>query len=98
MRIKVVQTPPLSDVDGIRLDVFRPGVQYEMGTNLGALFLAEGWGEPAPSDEPAMVVPISGLTADGAQNLIRDTYPPGDDGPLALAADGRRRRRTSSSD
>jgi len=76
MRIKILQTPTLRDVDGIRLDVFQPGVQYEMGNTLGALFLAEGWGEPVASDEPAMLVRMSEFAADSPANLIRETYPP----------------------
>jgi hypothetical protein len=59
MRIRVIQSPTVSDVDGIRLDVFRPGIRYEMGKGLGALFQAEGWGLPVASDEPAMISPVS---------------------------------------
>ena len=93
MRIKILHAPPVCDVDGIRLDLFQPGMQYEMGNSLGALFLAEGWGEPVASDEPAMLVPLSEFTADGPANLVREIYPPYYDGPAGLAADRRRRPR-----
>src|SRR5882724_5993421 len=97
MRIKILRTPTLRDVDGIRLDVFQPGLQYEMGNSLGALFLSEGWGEPVASDEPAMLVPMRELAAGDSpadpQNLMREVWPPYYEGP-ALAADRRRRRRT----
>jgi hypothetical protein len=43
----------------MRLDLFEPGVQYEVGNRLAALFLAEGWAVPVNSDEPTMVIPIS---------------------------------------
>ena len=43
MRIRVIQKPRERSIDGIQLDRFRPGVLYEVGTTLGALFLAEGW-------------------------------------------------------
>src|SRR5438132_827501 len=101
MRIKVIQTPPLSEVDGVRLDVFRPGVQYEMGNCLGALFLAEGWAVPVDATEPAMVIPMSEFAADRdasePQNLVREVWPPYYDAPPALALDRRRRSRTRSS-
>ena len=75
MRIKVVQIPTLREVDGVRLDVFKLDVQYELGNVLGALFLAEGWAVPIDSSEPAMVIPISELSADSEstdpQNVIR---------------------------
>ena|SRR5207237_2324518 len=99
MRIRVLQTPTIAEVDGIRLDVFQPGVQYEMGNCLGALFLAEGWAIPVDSVEPAMLIPLSEFTADrpasrSPQNLVREIYPPYfNESFLAIAADRRRRPR-----
>ena len=96
LRIIVIHEPPASEVDGIRLDVFHRGVQYEMCNCLGALFLAEGWGEPAPFDEPAMLIPMSEISGrKPPPNLIREIYPPYYDAPPALAADRRRRQRDS---
>ena len=98
MRIIVIHEPPVREVDGIRLDVFHRGIEYEMGSRLGALFLAEGWGEPAP-DEAAMLIPMSEISADNAEplppNLVREIFPPYYDAPPALAADRRRRQRDS---
>jgi len=96
MRIKVLHRPTIAEVDGIRLDVFNPGVQYEMGNCLGALFLAEGWAIPVDSTEPAMVIPLSEFAADRAaspsqQNLVREIYSPYCEAPPALAADRHRR-------
>ena len=93
MRIRVLQTPTIAEVDGIRLDVFLPGVQYEMGNCLGALFLSEGWAIPVDSVEPAMVIPLSEFSADrpaspSPPNLVREIYPPYfNEGSVALAAD-----------
>ena len=96
MRIIVIHEPPVREVDGIRLDVFHRGLEYEMGSCLGALFLAEGWGEPAPV-EPAML--MSEISADNPEppppNLVREIFPPYFDAPPALAADRRRRQRDS---
>ena len=44
-------------MDGIRLDQFRPGREYVLGNSLGALFLAEGWGEPVADDAPSPAIP-----------------------------------------
>lgn len=89
MRIRIVQSPPETSIDGIRLDRFELGGQYEVGNNLGALFLAEGWATPVELDEPPLPVPFSetdpfdprrlyhppGAKPDPT-NLVRDTYPP----------------------
>jgi len=52
LRIRIVQRPPLSGIDGIRLDRFEVGVEYEVGNIIGALLLAERWAEPLPLDAP----------------------------------------------
>ena len=41
LRIKILQKPPTSSIEGIRLDRFEPGFLYEVGNTLGALLLAE---------------------------------------------------------
>jgi hypothetical protein len=46
MRIRIVRALPIRDVDGITLDKFEVGREYDVSTRLGALFLAEGWAEP----------------------------------------------------
>jgi len=103
LRIRVLQTPPLSDVDGIRLDRFRPGRQYVLGNSLGALFLAEGWAEPVGDEEPTPAIPptkyLDEKHADELRlpNLIRDIYPPYYNGSLTQAADRRRASRIARS-
>jgi len=83
------------------LDRFEPGYQYEVGNALGALLLAEGWAEPVPIDEPALVVPFSETDpfaprpvqdADAPPNLVREHYPPYVR-DLSIAADLNRIRR-----
>ena len=93
MRIRVIHKPSVSVVDGVRLDVFQPGVLYDMGTMLGSVFLAEGWGVPVDSDEPAIVIPLRGARVDRLlpPNLVREVHPRYL--PVALAADRRRRQR-----
>jgi hypothetical protein len=97
MRIRIRQKPTLPEVDGIRLDVFAPGMQYEVGPTLGALFLAEGWAEPVVSEEPAVVIPFSEFAKHQPtarpSNLVREIFPSYYDAPPALAADRRRARR-----
>src|SRR5437868_5806902 len=97
MRIRVLQTPSVSTVDGIDLQRFRSGQQYEVGNKIGALFLAEGWAEPVASEEPALVIPISEFVNaprdDAPQNLVRETFPPYYDAPPGTAMDRRRRPR-----
>src|SRR5947207_15794379 len=102
MRIRIVQAPPIRGIDGIRLDCFSLGSDYDVGNTIGALFLAEGWAEPIPLDAPAFSEPLSGgdgfvkVIRDRAhpRNLIRQTHPPYLD-VQQTAADlqkGRRRR------
>jgi len=93
MRIRVVKTPSLEEVDGIRLDQFRPVGEYRLGNSLAALFLAEGWGEPIPDDETELAVPPIQSQIAQPPNLVRERFPPYYDSPPPLAADRRRRRR-----
>ena len=58
MRIKIIRKPSLSRVNGLRLDVFQPGVLYEMVNTLAVFLISEGWAEPVLSDEPVIVIPL----------------------------------------
>lgn len=103
MRIRIIQRPPDTSIDGIRLDRFEPGFQYEVGNNLGAVFLAEGWATPVDLDEPALLVPFSDTDPFDARrlyrhenpaNLIRKTFPESQSRHRAdRAAELKRRRR-----
>jgi len=48
MHIRIVRKPPIRDLDGVTLDYFEPGHEYELGSTLAAVFLSEGWAEPVP--------------------------------------------------
>ena len=51
-------------IDGVRLDRFRAGIVYEVGTQLASVFLAEGWAEPAAEvGAVAAVCPAPSRTA-----------------------------------
>lgn len=94
MRIRILQTPTVGAVDGIDLRRYVRGRQYEVGQSLAALFLSEGWAEPVPSEEPAIVAPVDpGAEVPHPPNLIREGYPPYFEGPPNSALDRRRRPR-----
>jgi hypothetical protein len=102
MRIRIIQKPLIASIDGIRLDRFDRGYEYDVGNSLGALLLAEGWAEPVALEEPAVEVPFSEADpfapgdyrdADAPPNLVREHYPPCLDQPVDLAADFKRRKR-----
>ena len=101
MRIRIVRTPPTDTVDGIDLKRFAVGQEYDVGSGVGAMMLAEGWAEPVADDEPALVVPFSDsdpfmsrvMDRSTPPNLVRETYPPYSDDALTLATDLERRKR-----
>jgi hypothetical protein len=83
IRIRIVQKPTATCVDGIQLDRFKPGRIYEVGSLIGALLLAEGWAEPITFEEPPPIVASSRRKLlrgkhDPAHpaNLVRQIYPP----------------------
>ena len=103
MRIRVLNTPTVPEVDGIDLRRFSVGLTYEVGNNLGALFLAEGWAEPVADDAPALLVPFSEndpfmtrvVDPQAPTNLRRETYAANID-EVAIAADVSRGNRKPS--
>lgn len=91
----IVQKPTTPSIDGIDLTHFEIGHQYELGSTLGGLFLAEGWAIPAPDRAPPAAAAVPGAAADTRDdppNLVRETCPPTFD-ITATAADFERRRR-----
>jgi hypothetical protein len=89
MRIRIIQKPAVNCIDGVRLDQFRPGHVYHLGSLMAGVFLAEGWAEPVDDQETgrhdAPAIP---------RNLTREFFPPYYDGsPSALAAEQASRRR-----
>ena len=102
MRIRILQIPRLACIDGIRLDQFVDGHQYEVGNTLGALFLCEGWAEPVDDPSPALVIPLREFPVDAPPprptppNLTRETHPSTADAPRAMALDRRQQRHRSN--
>ena len=97
MRIRIIHSPTSASVDGVALDRFVLGCQYEVSNLLGAVFLAEGWAEPVDSEQPAVLTPYNVMDEERPvgkpSNLVREIFPREAEAPRALAADRRRRRR-----
>ena len=74
MRVRILKIPPMAGIDGIRLDCFDVGHEYELGNSLAALFLAEGWAEPVPLDAPKPVEPFSDNDPFDSRLLYRDRH------------------------
>ena len=102
----MVQSPPVTDIDGIALDWFELGGEYEVGNSVGALLLAEGWAEPVALDSPRPPEPFSAddpfgtttLDRNNPPNLVREQHPPFHDRDVARDWRSRHRRRRSRAD
>jgi hypothetical protein len=79
--LRLLVTQRLSgSIDGIRLDRFRPGSVYEVGSTVGAYLLAVGAAEPveeetpaeAPSPEGQLFGPIAEGHGYTLPHLVRD--------------------------
>jgi len=96
MRIRILQKPSGANIDGVRLEQFVPGHQYEVGNMLGSLFLCEGWAEPVDDPPPALVIPLRDFNPEAErlqqQGLPRDFFPSDYQAPPARAADRPPRR------
>jgi hypothetical protein len=106
MRIRMLRRPSEKCIDGVRLDRFETGLEYEVGPSLGALFCAEGWAEPLEPLEAAPQIPIKpakpgtieSVTDTARTGWFRGRFSKSVD-PIATAHDSppRKRARTSSS-
>jgi hypothetical protein len=98
MRIKVTKEPASSCIDRTQLGLFRPGLQYDVGTALAGLIIAEGWAEAVSSDEPAVIILLKELDV-AAPNppLSREMYALYDEGSPVVAFDRRRHSRSRAS-
>jgi hypothetical protein len=98
MRIRIVQKPSVSDLDGVDLSVLQVGTEYDLGVSIASVLLAEGWAEPLPLDAPPPPVPFGPDDRFGMP-VIRDRPPPSSTGPhrpfldRGVAADFPRRPR-----
>ena len=104
MRIRIVQRPAVSSIDGIRLDRYEVGCSYDVGNSLASLLLAEQWAEPVSLDElddtPELIIERLQLQTrrrhsnQDPTNLIREKQSPYlDTRQIAAAADRLRRSR-----
>ena len=99
MRIRIVHQPALRDVDGVDLTQFHVGREYDLGSSLASVLLAEGWAEPIPLDTPPPPVPFGPedpfamriISRRGPPVLVRDEFQPST--RRHSAEDTRKRRR-----
>jgi len=99
MRIRIIRRPDDACIDGIQLDRFEPGHEYDVNAALGCLLLAEQWAELTASGEPAVVIPLAEAqprfgSLKHPANLIIETAPPYID-PVLTPLFARRARRRS---
>ncbi|HKT80348.1 MAG TPA: hypothetical protein VJP86_09010 [Vicinamibacterales bacterium] len=94
----MIHTPPIREVDGLSIHDLVIGHEYEVGNNLAALLLAEGWAEPIPLEAPRQFTPFSHDDPFDSRklypdppNLRREFSPPSLD--RGVAADLKRRRK-----
>ena len=101
MLIRIIAEPKGQRIDGVQIDRFHVGQQYEVGPAVGALLLCEGWAEPVDDQEADRLVPhrkskrAAAASDPVPPNLIRDASPPSYAG-RAIAMDRSRRRRRKS--
>ena len=85
MRIRIIRSLPIRGIDGVRLERFVVGQQYEVGNALGGLLVRKGWAEPIDLG-PALVIPFTEMTSfrkhDDPRNLIRERNLPYFDWPV----------------
>jgi hypothetical protein len=101
MRIRIVQTPCNTDLDGIDLRHYQVGYEYDIGSTVASVLVAEGWAEPVPIDAPPAPVPFGPddpfvtrvLDRNHPPNLIKEQHPPFLDPDKALDIRFRRRKR-----
>src|SRR5262245_3393625 len=96
IRVRIKRKPPVSQVDGVPLDRFVVGQEYDLGNIIAGLLLAEQWAEPLPLDsgssslDGSQLYDIAVPRPRDPSNLIRERFPPSLDG-IAQAADRARR-------
>ena len=52
LRIRIVRSPKAICIDGLQMDQFRLGQEYDVGWRFGSLMLLEGWAEPVGFEAP----------------------------------------------
>ena len=101
MRIRIVHKPTLDDLDGVDLRHFQVGAEYDLGSTLASVLLAEGWAEPIPLEAPPLPVPFGPddpftmpvIDRNSPPNLVKEQHPPFLDRDLATDVKWPRRKR-----
>ena len=55
MRIRVIRRSTTHSIDGIQLDPFEVGYEYDDGYGLGRSWFAKGWADVVPLDDSRAV-------------------------------------------
>lgn len=96
MRIRIIRSLPVRGIDGVRLERFIVGQQYEVGNALGGLLVRKNWAEPIDDLGPALVIPFAEMKdfrkETDPRNLIRERSLPYLDWPV-IATDAHHRPR-----
>jgi hypothetical protein len=100
MRIRIVQKPAIDDLEGVNLRYLQVGSEYDLGSTLASVLLAEGWAEPVPLDAPPPPLPFGPddpfsmpvLDRSNPPNLVKDQHPPFLNRDLASDKRPRRKR------
>jgi len=99
IRIRIVQQPTISDIDGISLDRFELGMEYQAGNIVASLLLPEGWAEPVPLDAPLSPSFTEGEPIDPTRvlarrpDLVRQLHRPRTERAIAADPSPRKSRR-----
>jgi CheY-like chemotaxis protein len=78
MRVRICRQPA-GAIDGMSVEHFRPGLIYDVGSQLASVFLAEGWAVPvdghetSPTSQPPARVAALVLVVDDDTDLRRMT-------------------------
>lgn len=70
MRIRITQTP-VGVIDGVRVDLLRPDVTYDLPSSLACALIVEGWAEPTPDLPPTQQRFSQRLVAEAADRQRR---------------------------
>jgi len=62
VRLRICRQP-WGTIDGVRLDQFRPGLVYDIGSQLAGVFLAEGWAVPIAGHDASVRPPPPRIAA-----------------------------------
>lgn len=101
MRIRIVQKPLLAEIDGLDLQHFQVGSEYDLGNTLASVMLAEGWAEPVPLDAPPIPIPFGPddpfsmpvIDRNNPPNLVKEQHSPFFDREIAADIKWSRRKR-----